>query len=131
MVPLTINPIYTLYSGYILDIFPFKGLLGYQHFPYDSPYKELPGNWVFGPSLLPRITLQGGSERIRKNGIQRSFSPPTAHNFHQLIIPSKQNIMNKRSLPFYLPRNYHGNYINFMEKNKRMQNNLSLESFNN
>ena len=28
MVPLIINPIYTLYSGYFLGIFPFKGLLG-------------------------------------------------------------------------------------------------------
>ena len=28
MVPLKINPIYTLYSGYLLDISPFKGLLG-------------------------------------------------------------------------------------------------------
>ena len=28
MVPLIINPIYTLYSGYLLDISPFKGLLG-------------------------------------------------------------------------------------------------------
>ena len=26
MVPLIINPIYTLYSGYLLGIFPFKGL---------------------------------------------------------------------------------------------------------
>ena len=28
MVPLIINPIYTIYSGYLLGIFPFKGLLG-------------------------------------------------------------------------------------------------------
>ena len=41
MVPLTINPIYTLYSGYLLGIPPSKGLLGgvkqlgYQHFPHD------------------------------------------------------------------------------------------------
>ena len=28
MVPLIINPIYTLYSGYLLGISPFKGLLG-------------------------------------------------------------------------------------------------------
>ena len=28
MVPLRINPIYTLYSGYLLGISPFKGLLG-------------------------------------------------------------------------------------------------------
>ena len=28
MVPLIINPIYTLCSGYLLDISPFKGLLG-------------------------------------------------------------------------------------------------------
>ena len=28
MVPLIINPIYTLHSGYLLGIFPFKGLLG-------------------------------------------------------------------------------------------------------
>ena len=28
MVPLIINPIYILYSGYLLGIFPFKGLLG-------------------------------------------------------------------------------------------------------
>ncbi len=29
MVPLIINPIYTLYSGYLLGISPFKGLLGW------------------------------------------------------------------------------------------------------
>ena len=48
--PLIINPICTLYSGYILGISPFKGLLGvvkqlgyrvplsqgYHHFPYDK-----------------------------------------------------------------------------------------------
>ena len=28
MVPLIINPIYTFYSGYLLGISPFKGLLG-------------------------------------------------------------------------------------------------------
>ncbi len=28
MVPLRINPIYTLYSGYLLGISPLKGLLG-------------------------------------------------------------------------------------------------------
>ena len=28
MVPLIINPIYTLYSGYLLGISPFKGLFG-------------------------------------------------------------------------------------------------------
>ena len=28
IVPLIINPIYTLYSGYLLGISPFKGLLG-------------------------------------------------------------------------------------------------------
>ena len=28
MVPLIINPMYTLYSGYLLGISPFKGLLG-------------------------------------------------------------------------------------------------------
>ena len=28
MVPLIINPIYTLYSGYLLGMSPFKGLLG-------------------------------------------------------------------------------------------------------
>ena len=30
MVPLIINPIYTLYSGYLLGISPFKGLLEKQ-----------------------------------------------------------------------------------------------------
>ena len=28
MVPLIINPIHTLYSGYLLGISPFKGLVG-------------------------------------------------------------------------------------------------------
>ena len=49
MVPLIINPIYTLHSGYLLGISPFKGLLGGlkqlgyhsrvpQHFLYECMY---------------------------------------------------------------------------------------------
>ena len=44
--PLTINPIYTLYSGYLLGpISPFKVLpgglkqLGYHHLPYETHTK--------------------------------------------------------------------------------------------
>ena len=46
MVPLIINPIYTLYSGYILVISPFKGLLG--------GLNSL-GNHLKGTRIFPRI----------------------------------------------------------------------------
>ena len=76
MVPLIINPIYTLYSGHLLGISPFKGLLGgqtarvpsqgYHHFPYEIPSRSstasLPlfkvhRNPIRTPDRLPTIRV--------------------------------------------------------------------------
>ena len=52
--PLIINPIYTLYSGYILGISPFKGLLGVV--------KQL-GYHPKGTTIFPMTVLQKNPQK--------------------------------------------------------------------
>ncbi len=59
MVPLIVNPIYTLYRGYLLGIYPFKGLLGGNITHMSNPVENtvLRRRLIFGNSSESPIVL--------------------------------------------------------------------------
>ena len=61
MVPLIINPIYTLYSGYLLGISPFKG---YHHFPHDKMTKRYEEDFAW---FCPQGPLGRWDARLPRN----------------------------------------------------------------
>ena len=59
MVPLRINPIYTLYSGYLLGISLFQGLLGeLGYHPKGTTIFPMKGDVVYSGCSFPHFDLQ-------------------------------------------------------------------------